>query len=49
MTLTTNTDKLTTTMIDLSQEDIHTYLARHEKKELLRFLTCGKKKRAGYF
>src|SRR6187401_739922 len=27
--------------IDLSQEDIHTYLARHQKKELLRFLTCG--------
>src|SRR5436190_4021671 len=26
---------------DLSQEDIHTYLARHQKKELLRFLTCG--------
>ncbi len=27
--------------VDLSQEDIHTYLARHQKKELLRFLTCG--------
>ncbi|HEY4258574.1 MAG TPA: sulfate adenylyltransferase subunit CysN [Schlesneria sp.] len=27
--------------IDLSQEDIHAYLARHQKKELLRFLTCG--------
>src|SRR6187431_3319931 len=27
--------------IDLSREDIHTYLARHQKKELLRFLTCG--------
>ncbi|WP_439631861.1 sulfate adenylyltransferase subunit CysN [Gemmata sp.] len=26
---------------DLGQEDIHTYLARHQKKELLRFLTCG--------
>src|SRR4051794_25478854 len=22
-------------------EDIHTYLARHQRKELLRFLTCG--------
>ena len=27
--------------VDLGQEDIHTYLARHQKKELLRFLTCG--------
>src|SRR4051812_39114578 len=27
--------------VDLSQEDIHTYLARHQKKELLRLLTCG--------
>lgn len=27
--------------VDLSQEDIHTYLTRHQKKELLRFLTCG--------
>ena len=27
--------------VDLSQEDIHAYLARHQKKELLRFLTCG--------
>jgi len=27
--------------VDLSQEDIHSYLARHQKKELLRFLTCG--------
>src|SRR5688572_15340435 len=27
--------------VDLSQEDIHTYLARHQRKELLRFLTCG--------
>ncbi len=27
--------------VDLSQEDIHTYLARHQKKELLRFLSCG--------
>ena len=27
--------------IDLAQEDIHAYLARHQKKELLRFLTCG--------
>src|SRR6202050_102085 len=27
--------------IDLSREDIHTYLSRHQKKELLRFLTCG--------
>src|ERR1700740_2623172 len=26
---------------DLHREDIHTYLARHQKKELLRFLTCG--------
>src|SRR6202042_3467414 len=25
----------------LENEDIHTYLARHQKKELLRFLTCG--------
>jgi bifunctional enzyme CysN/CysC len=22
-------------------EDIHTYLDRHQRKELLRFLTCG--------
>ena len=27
--------------VDLSREDIHAYLARHQKKELLRFLTCG--------
>src|SRR5882672_5901407 len=27
--------------VDLSREDIHTYLARHQRKELLRFLTCG--------
>jgi len=27
--------------VDLGQENIHTYLARHQKKELLRFLTCG--------
>src|SRR6478609_1188527 len=27
--------------VDLSQEYIDTYLARHQKKELLRFLTCG--------
>ncbi|QEH38142.1 Bifunctional enzyme CysN/CysC [Aquisphaera giovannonii] len=27
--------------IDLSKEDIHSYLARHQRKELLRFLTCG--------
>lgn len=27
--------------VDLSQEDIETYLARHQNKELLRFLTCG--------
>ncbi len=27
--------------IDLGQEDIHTYLERHQRKELLRFLTCG--------
>jgi bifunctional enzyme CysN/CysC len=26
---------------DLTHEDIHTYLARHQRKELLRFLTCG--------
>ena len=26
---------------DLIQEDILAYLAQHEKKELLRFLTCG--------
>src|SRR6202034_2972748 len=26
---------------DFSQEDIHTYLNRHQKKELLRLLTCG--------
>src|ERR1700755_1249898 len=26
---------------DLASEDIHTYLDRHQKKELLRFLTCG--------
>ncbi|MDB5297433.1 MAG: adenylyl-sulfate kinase, partial [Phycisphaerales bacterium] len=31
-------------MIDataLKSEDIHAYLARHQQKELLRFLTCG--------
>src|ERR1700683_5069251 len=29
-------------MIDtLQKEDIHAYLDRHQKKELLRFLTCG--------
>jgi bifunctional enzyme CysN/CysC len=28
-------------VVDLSREDIHSYLARHQKKELLRFLTCG--------
>jgi bifunctional enzyme CysN/CysC len=27
--------------VDLSHEDINTYLARHQRKELLRFLTCG--------
>src|SRR5436190_13676643 len=27
--------------VDLSHEDIHSYLARHQRKELLRFLTCG--------
>ena len=27
--------------VDLGQEDIHTYLGRHQKKELLRLLTCG--------
>lgn len=27
--------------VDLGQEDIHAYLARHQRKELLRFLTCG--------
>src|SRR6187551_2602013 len=27
--------------VDLGHEDIHSYLARHQKKELLRFLTCG--------
>src|SRR6478609_7038776 len=27
--------------VDLRQEDVHAYLARHQKKELLRFLTCG--------
>ena len=27
--------------VDLSHEDIEAYLARHQKKELLRFLTCG--------
>jgi bifunctional enzyme CysN/CysC len=26
---------------ELEHEDIHTYLARHQRKELLRFLTCG--------
>src|ERR1700709_254322 len=26
---------------DLATENIHAYLARHQKKELLRFLTCG--------
>ncbi|MBL8865054.1 MAG: sulfate adenylyltransferase subunit CysN [Planctomycetia bacterium] len=27
--------------VDLTHEDIHAYLARHQRKELLRFLTCG--------
>ena len=27
--------------VDLSKEDIHSYLTRHQRKELLRFLTCG--------
>lgn len=27
--------------VDLGGEDIHSYLARHQKKELLRLLTCG--------
>src|SRR6476646_7696407 len=27
--------------VDLSREDVHDYLDRHQKKELLRFLTCG--------
>ncbi len=27
--------------VDLGHEDIHAYLARHQNKELLRFLTCG--------
>ena len=27
--------------IDLGDEDIHSYLERHQRKELLRFLTCG--------
>src|ERR1700712_3146765 len=27
--------------VDLSNEDIHAYLDRHQRKELLRFLTCG--------
>ena len=27
--------------VDLGREDIHAYLARHQKKELLRLLTCG--------
>src|SRR5258706_3077726 len=27
--------------VDLSQEDTHTSPARHQRKELLRFLTCG--------
>src|ERR1043166_9730238 len=27
--------------VDLSREDIHTYLARHQMKELLRFSTAG--------
>ena len=26
---------------ELGREDISTYLARHQRKELLRFLTCG--------
>src|ERR687893_2222890 len=26
---------------DFIKEDIHTYLDRHQRKELLRFLTCG--------
>jgi len=26
---------------DLIEQDIDAYLAQHEKKELLRFLTCG--------
>ena len=28
-------------MIELQNEDIHAYLQRHQRKELLRFLTCG--------
>ncbi len=27
--------------VNLGQESIHDYLARHQRKELLRFLTCG--------
>ena len=27
--------------VDVSKEDIQSYLARHQRKELLRFLTCG--------
>ncbi|MBX9581789.1 MAG: sulfate adenylyltransferase subunit CysN [Gemmataceae bacterium] len=27
--------------VDLGREDIHAYLARHQRKELLRLLTCG--------
>ena len=27
---------------DLISEDILAYLAQHERKELLRFLTCGR-------
>src|SRR5687768_17272172 len=27
--------------LEALNEDIHTYLARHQRKELLRFLTCG--------
>src|SRR5687768_996402 len=27
--------------VDLTKEDIHSYLERNQRKELLRFLTCG--------
>jgi bifunctional enzyme CysN/CysC len=28
-------------VVDMERDDIHAYLARHQRKELLRFLTCG--------
>ncbi len=35
------TDEFTMQQLTLNNEDIHSYLDRHQRKELLRFLTCG--------